>query len=188
MPFTDRLSPSQLVDPLVRARLYRDIRRQTPRVSRDSWYDYTVSPGEVRMPELIALRVYRNKRLKWVILAAVGMSDYRQSLESGAQLRLPSLEWLRDRFRYYMKMESIDVTPAPVRANAPLAATLPTLALPADPSASEALQVALAALSEPTPLVSPADEVGDESLNRQRNAIDAKLAAVRDALAHLERK
>jgi TonB family protein len=47
-------------------------------------------------------------------------------------------------------------------------------------------EAALAALAEPTPLVSPGDEIGDESLNRQRNAIDAKLKAVSDALARLE--
>ncbi|MDX5979629.1 hypothetical protein [Vreelandella alkaliphila] len=188
MALPDRLSPSQLTDPLVRARLYRDIRRQTPRVSRKSWYSYTVAPGEVLMPELVAYRAYRSKRLKWVVLAAAGMTDYRLALEGGETLQLPSLEWLRDRLRYYMKLEAVNVTPSPVRAKAPLVTTLPELTLPDNLSASEALQAALTALAEPTPLVSPADEVGDESLNRQRNAIDAKLAAVKEALAHLERK
>lgn len=187
-PFEDRFRPDQLADPLIRARLYRDIRRQTPRVSRDSWMEHTVAPGEVLMPELVAFRKYGHQRFKWVVLAAAGLDDYRQLLESGELLQLPSMEWLRDRFRYYAGIEAVNVTPAPVRMRATLAAASPSLSLPDDPSASNALQAALAALAEPTPLVSPGDVIGDESLNRQRNAIDAKLQAVRDALAMLEQK
>lgn len=186
MPFSDRFRPDQLTDPLVRARLYQDIRRQTPRVSRASWHEHIVAPSEVLMPELVAYRVYRSERFKWVVLAAAGLDDYRQALESGEELRLPTTEWLRDRIKHYTKLEAINVTPAPMLARAPLASSVPGLSLPADPGASQALQAALLALAEPTPLVSPGDEIGDESLNRQRNAIDAKLKAVRDALAHLE--
>lgn len=140
------------------------------------------------MPELVSYRIYSSDRFKWVVLAAAGLDDYRASLESGVQLKLPTLEWLRDRFRYYAKIATVNVSPAPMRARATLAASSPSLSLPDNTSASDALQKALAALAEPTPLVSPADEVDDESLNRQRHAIDAKLAAVREALALLESK
>lgn len=186
MPFQDRFRPDQLKDPLVRARLYQDIRRQKPRVSRDSWQEHVVAPAERLMPELVAYRIYKSKRFKWVVLAAAGLDDYRQALESGQTLYLPTIEWLRDRLQYYTKLESVDVTPAPVLARAPLAANLPSLSLPDDQAASAALSAALAALAAPTPMVHTSDEISDESLNRQRNAIDAKLAAVREALAKME--
>lgn len=171
---------------MMRARLYREIRRQTPRVSRDSWYEHTVSPSERLLPELIALRVYRSQRLKWVVLVAAGLDDYRRPLESGEVLHLPSLEWLRDRFRHYERMARVNVSPGPVQSLAKPASESPTLSLPASDQASETLRNALAALGEPTPLVSSADTIDDESLNRQRNAIEAKLQAIRDALAQLE--
>lgn len=186
MPFQDRFRPDQIACPMMRARMYRDIRRQTPRVSRDSWVEHTIAPGERLMPELVAYRVYKSKRFKWVVLAAAGLDDYRQPLESGDTLSLPTVEWLRDRFRHYQKMAAVNVTPPPVRARAPLAVEQPALSLPDDPAASDALQAALRALAEPTPLVKASDEVSDDTLNRQRNAIDAKLDAIRDALAKLE--
>lgn len=187
-PFEDRFRPDQIGDPLMRARLYRDIRRQTPRVSRDAWHRHTVAPSEVLMPELVAYRVYGSKRFKWVVLVAARLDNYCRSLESGVELRLPTVEWLRDRLRHYDNMAEVNVTPAPVRARAPLSSQTPSLDLPDDPSASNALQSALQALAEPTPLVKASDKINDDSLNRQRNAIDAKLAAVRDALKQLEQK
>lgn len=187
-PFDDRFRPDQIGDPLMRARLYRDIRRQTPRVDRDSWTSHTIAPSEVLMPELVSYRVYRSKRFKWVVLAAAGLDDYRRSLESGVELQLPTVEWLRDRLRHYAKLADVVVTPPAVKAPAPLAAASPSLDLPDDPSADEALQDALAALAEPTPLVKDSDQVNDESLNRQRDAVDVKLDAVRRALEKLERR
>ena len=188
MPFQDRFRPDQIACPIMRARIYRDIRRQTPRIHRDSWIEHTIAPGERLMPELVAYRVYQNWRFKWVVLAAAGLDDYRNALEPGDVLRLPTVEWLRDRFRYYAKLEAVDVTPPPVRARATLASDQPALSLPENQEASSALQAALQALAEPTPLVSASDEINDDSLNRQRNAIDAKLDAIRDALAKMESK
>lgn len=105
----DRFRPTQLSCPMIRARLYRDIRNQHPRVSAEHWYTHTIGPSEVLMPELIALRVYGLDRLKWVVLVVAGLDDYRDKLESGETLTLPSLEWLRDRFTYYKKMEAMPV-------------------------------------------------------------------------------
>lgn len=186
LPLGDRYRPDRLASPVARGRLYREIRRQRPRVSRDSWYTHTVAPAEQLMPELVALRVYGNDRLKWVVLAAAGLDDYRQPLESGLELHLPSVEWLRDRFRHYEALEAVNVTPAPVLARAQLSGANPSVSLPENEEAAQALQTALAALAEPTPLVSPSDAISDESLNRQRNAIDTKLKAVRDALAKMD--
>jgi len=184
--FSNRFSPDKLADPMVRARLYREIRRRTPRISQASWQDRVVEPAETLLPELIAHREYGDHRLKWVILVAAGLDDYRLALESGETLVLPTIEWLRDRFRHYQGVEAVSPVLEPVKDRAALAANQPAIKAAPDTDAQDALQRALEALDAPTPLVSPRDAVNDESLNRQRNAIEDKLQAVRDALARLE--
>ena len=188
MLVSDRFSPDQITDPLMRLRMYREIRQQTPLIHRKHWAEHTIAPSEVLAPDLIAYRVYQNKNLKWVVLAAAGLDDYRRTLESGDTLMLPDLEWLRDRIRYYLKQQEINVTPAPVLARAQLAeaSEVPDIELPSDPGAIDALRAALAELSEPIPVISTSERISDETLNRQRNAIQRKMKAVADALALLE--
>lgn len=181
-PFDDRFRPEQIGCPIMRARLYRDIRRQTPRGDRDSWHRHTVAPAEVLAPELVAYRVYRSKRFKWVVLVAAGLDNYTRALDSGVELHLPSVEWLRDRLRHYTQMAEVNVTPDPVKARASLAQRPAAVTLPSTPDANSALQDALSALAEPTPPI----EGANASTNRQREAIDTKLSAVRDALKQLE--
>lgn len=115
---SDRFKPDNIPDPMIRARLYNDIRRGRPRGDSGSWNERVIAPGERLLPELIAFREYGDHRLKWVVLAAASMDDYRLPLESGETLRLPSIEWLRDRFRHYERMSEVDVTPPPVLARA----------------------------------------------------------------------
>lgn len=117
-PFAHRLDPSRVNCPIMRGRLYREIRQQSPRVSLEAWTQHTIAPSERLMPELVALRVYQDHRLKWVVLAAAGLDDYREALESGEALELPSIEWLRDRIRHYERMAKVPVERKPVLAKA----------------------------------------------------------------------
>lgn len=92
----DRLSPYNITDVLVRAALYREIKAGDP-----SWSTYEVQPDEVLRPELTAYRFYGTDTLKWVILLVAGLDDYREPMESGMVLRLPTKVWIRSRIRYY---------------------------------------------------------------------------------------
>ena len=59
----NRLDPMLIQDPLMRAQLYADMRRQTPYRGPEYWTEYTVNPGERLMPELIAVRVWNDESL-----------------------------------------------------------------------------------------------------------------------------
>ncbi|MBE0505897.1 MAG: hypothetical protein IBX50_04145 [Marinospirillum sp.] len=96
-------------DSLYRARLYAEIRTRTPQVSPDMWFEYEVSPGEVGLPELVALRRWNDETLKWVVLIAAEIDDPRREMEAGITLLLPSITWLRDRIRHYQKLAAIKV-------------------------------------------------------------------------------
>lgn len=89
-----RLSPFNIEDPLVRAELYRAIRK-----GDESWGSYMVQPDEVLRPELAAYRYYGTDQMKWVVLIAAGMDDMREKLESGVVLRLPPASWVREKIR-----------------------------------------------------------------------------------------
>lgn len=183
---SDRFKPDNIADPMVRARLYRDIRCGRPRGDAGSWTDRVIAPGERLFPELLALRVYGDHRLKWVVLAAAAMDDYRLPLESGETLKLPSIEWLRDRFRHYEKLSEVDPEPAPVLARArESGAPIFDIVDQSNEQTIRALKAAVEVLGEPIPALSTADEITDETLNQQANDIADKLTAMRGALANL---
>ena len=94
----DRLSPYNITDPLVRAELYREIRKGDP-----SWGTYEIQPGETLMPELTAYRYYGMEGLKWVVMIAAGLDDPREAMEAGVTLQLPSVQWIRQRIIYWAK-------------------------------------------------------------------------------------
>lgn len=104
-----RLSPLNISDPLLRAELLRDIRlAQTDKKYRgDEWGYYTVQPADILMPELIAYKAYSVDTLKWVVMAAAGLDDSRDSLEAGTVIYLPSTLWIRERIKYYCAMEQL---------------------------------------------------------------------------------
>ena len=104
-----RLDPMLIDDSLYRAKLYSEIRTQKPSGNKDDWVDYEVSVGEVLLPELIALRRWNNEELAWVVMIAAEVDDPRREIESGITIKLPSVTWLRDRIRYYQKLQSIKV-------------------------------------------------------------------------------
>ena len=95
-----RLSPFNITDELIRARLYGDIQDAQP-----GWDLWEVSLDEVRMPELISLRYYGTQQLKVVVATAAGLDDMRDELEPGTAICLPPLRWVRERIRHYMKVE-----------------------------------------------------------------------------------
>ena len=103
----NRLSPLNIVDPLMRAELYREIRHaQTDRNLRGSdWGAYDIQPADVLSPELIAYKAYGLDTLKWVVCIAAGLDDPRERLEDGTTIYLPKASWLRERIRYYSGLE-----------------------------------------------------------------------------------
>lgn len=112
----NRLDPfTQIDNTIYRGHLYRDIINQTPYVGEEHWFSYEVSPGEVKAPELIAFRAYQDKYLKWVVLIAAKLNDYKQLMEDGETIILPSQEWLRDRIVYYKKMLEKSAVIEPVK-------------------------------------------------------------------------
>lgn len=93
---SSRLSPYSITDPLVRAELYREIRK-----GADEWPEYTIKPDEALMPELTAFRYYGNADLKWVVLIASGLDNMRDELQVGQVIKLPPPIWIRQRIKYY---------------------------------------------------------------------------------------
>ena len=102
-----RLSPLNISDPLLRAELFRDIRlAQTDRKYRDDqWGYYTVQPADMLSPELVAWKAYGIDTLKWVVMAAAGLDDTRETLTGGTRMYLPTTVWLRERIKHYCRME-----------------------------------------------------------------------------------
>ncbi len=88
----DRLSPYNITDDLVRAELYRAIRKGDA-----SWPTYEIQPGEILMPELTAYRHYGMEGLKWVVMVAAGLDEPREAIESGVTLQLPPVQWIRQK-------------------------------------------------------------------------------------------
>ncbi|MBQ7609126.1 MAG: hypothetical protein IJU76_14345 [Desulfovibrionaceae bacterium] len=103
-----KLSPLNIEDPLLRAEFFREIRQaQLDRKYRtgDTWAWYEVQPADVRMPELIAWKLYNLDTLKWVIMVAAILDDTRDFLRAGTIIYLPSTTWIRERIRYYSRLE-----------------------------------------------------------------------------------
>lgn len=96
MATLSRLSPYNITDDLLRADLYREIKK-----GDDTWPTYEIQPDEVLRPELVAYRVYGTDLLKWVILIAAGLDDMREQLEAGTLITLPPTVWIRERIKYY---------------------------------------------------------------------------------------
>lgn len=175
----NRMDIYLIPDNLYRAALYRELINQTPYISKEHWYEHTIQPGEVLMPELIAYRVYGDERLKWVVLITAGLSDYRQAMEAGNTLTLPSQEWLLDRIKYYTTLYQIDVEPKSLQVIAePMNVGSGAPEIPGTDIFQTQLTDALQALAGGIPLISESDEISDESLNRQRHDIQQKMDAV----------
>jgi hypothetical protein len=91
-----RLSPYNVTDTIVRAALYREIR-----AGSDDWPKYEIQPDEILRPELTAYRHYGTDELKWVVLIAAHLDDYREALPEGETISLPPSAWIRERIIYY---------------------------------------------------------------------------------------
>ena len=178
----NRLDPMLITDPLVRARLYADMRERRPYRSAGYWLEYTVSPGERFMPELIAVRAWNDENLKWAVLVVAEVDDHRREVESGITLTLPTREWLRDRIKFYQAMDAIAApTGDLIRIGSRSIMTLPEPP-PEPPTASagfgQQLSDAIAALTEPLPVLLPSDSMNEEQLNKQARAIDERMQAL----------
>lgn len=106
----DRLSPLNILDPLVRVELYREIRdaQSGQRAGQLSgWSAYEVQPADALLPELIAHKVYKLDTLKWVVMVAADLDDPRQRLQEGKMLYLPPTAWIRERIKHYVSFEQI---------------------------------------------------------------------------------
>lgn len=97
-----RLSPYNVTNDLVRAALYREIR-----AGSDEWPQYEIQPDETLRPELIAHRHYGTDELKWVVLVATQLDDYREELLSGEIIRLPPSTWIREKIIFYQNRASL---------------------------------------------------------------------------------
>lgn len=178
----NRLDPMLIQDPLVRARLYADIRNRSPYRNASYWSEYTVSPGERFMPELIAVRAWNDETLKWVVLLVAEVDDPRREIESGITLRLPTREWLRDRIKYYEALEAVPVpTSGLQRIGKPKNVRLPDI--PPDPPTpvdifKQQVNGAVTILQEPVPVLRPQDAMTKAELNKQAVAIDGRMQAV----------
>jgi len=100
-----RLDAHNIKSPLLRAELYKEIRDNQ---NNPEWRQYEILPSEVLTPEFIAFKFYGNdlEVLKWIIVIAAGLEDYRLPLEAGAVIRLPGAVWIRQRIQYYMGIDS----------------------------------------------------------------------------------
>lgn len=182
----NRLDPMLIQDPLVRARLYADIRNRSPYRNATYWTEYTVSPGERFMPELIAVRAWNDETLKWVVLLVAEVDDPRRELESGLTLRLPTREWLRDRIKYYEALEAVPVPTGELQRigkpkNVRLPDKPPEAPTPAD-IFKQQVNGAINILQEPVPVLRPQDSLTEVELNKQGKAIDGRMQAVAQAL------
>lgn len=178
----NRLDPMLIADPLVRARLYADMRERRPYRSAGYWFEYTVSPGERFMPELIAVRAWNDENLKWAVLVVAEVDDPRREVESGITLTLPTREWLRDRIKFYQAMDAIAApTGDLIRIGSRSIMTLPEPP-PEPPTASagfgQMLSDAIAALTEPLPTLLPTDAMSEEQLNKQARAVEERMQAL----------
>lgn len=182
----NRLDPMLITDPLIRARLYADMREQAPYRSAGYWFEYTVSPGERFMPELIAVRAWNDENLKWAVLVVAEVDDPRRQVESGVTLNLPTREWLRDRIKFYQAMDAIAAPSGDlIRIGTPKDVALPE-SPPAPPTGSAGFESelveAILALSQPLPTVLPSDQMSEATLNKQAKATEERMAALRNLL------
>lgn len=184
-PGANRLNPMLITDPLYRARLYADIRNQTPYRGASYWSEHVVSPGERLMPELIAVRVWNDESLKWAVMVAAELDDSRREIESGITLNLPSRDWIRDRIKVYQRMTAIALPKATltrIGRSAPVEPVEP----PPPPTGSSGfeneLMEALLALGQPSPTVLPSDLLNEQTLNKQAKATDERLAKLKALL------
>jgi hypothetical protein len=53
------------------------------------------------MPELAAYRHYGMEGLKWVVMIAAGLDKPREAIVAGVEVRLPPVQWIRQRIIYY---------------------------------------------------------------------------------------
>lgn len=178
----NRLDPMLITDPLIRARLYADMREQAPYRSAGYWFEYTVSPGERFMPELIAVRAWNDENLKWAVLVVAEVDDPRRQVESGVTLNLPTREWLRDRIKFYQAMDAIAAPSGDlIRIGARNIMALPEPP-PAPPTASmgfeQVLTEAIAAMQEPLPVLRPSDAMTEDELNKQAKAVEQRMQSL----------
>ncbi len=96
-----RLSIENISDSLVRARLYKEIREGQ---EDDEWPIYTIEPADELSPDFVAYKVYGTAELKWLILIASGLDDMRERMDSGLELRLPPVAWIRQKIKYYSSL------------------------------------------------------------------------------------
>lgn len=178
----NRLDPMLITDPLIRAKLYSDIRKQNPFRGAEDWTEYTVSPGERFMPELIAVRVWNDESLKWAVMVAAELDDPRREIEAGITLNLPSREWLRDRIKFYQALDAIEVPTGELVRIGKFTLTVNVEKPPAPPTGSggfqQFLEEAIGILNEPIPVLKPSDELTEEQLNKQARAIEARMQAM----------
>lgn len=103
---SNRLSPENITDVLLRGELYREIRKAQEGTAPTGWRIYEVQPADISMPEKIAWKVYGLDTLKWVVMLAASLDDSREYLEAGTVLRLPPSAWIRERIKHYTAMQS----------------------------------------------------------------------------------
>lgn len=94
-----RLSPYNIMDPLIRNELYREIRQG--QTLNNEWTEYELKPDERLRPELAGYRVYGNDNMKWIIVIAAGLDDLREPMQEGGTIKLPSAAWIRERILYW---------------------------------------------------------------------------------------
>jgi hypothetical protein len=91
-----RLSPYQIEDDLVRAALYREIKK-----GNVLWPKHEIQPDEVSRPDLAAHRIYGMGDLKWVVMILTGLDDPRNDMTAGVVISYPSVAWIRERIKHY---------------------------------------------------------------------------------------
>lgn len=180
-----RLDPMLISDPLIRARLYADMREQNPYRGATYWTEYTVSPGERLLPELIAVRVWGDETLKWAVMVVAELDDPRREIEAATVLTLPSREWLRDRIKHYQAIDALEPPSGElVRIGKAKQVALPQP--PAPPTAGsgfeDELTEAILALAQPLPKVLPSDRLDEDTLNKQARETERRLAKLRKLL------
>lgn len=102
-----RLSPLNIEDTLMRAKLYHEIRAAQEEPYPAGWRRIEIQPADALMPELLAWRAYRLDTLKWVVMIAACLDDPRERLEVGKTITLPPVAWLRERIMHYHTLEGM---------------------------------------------------------------------------------
>lgn len=95
-----RLSIYNIDDPLKRVELYRQIQHAQDGTHSD-FNPYEINLDEEYSPELVSYRAYGTKELKWAVAIAAGLDDWRDTIEPGVTIYLPSRVWVRERIKHY---------------------------------------------------------------------------------------